>query len=423
MRNIFKKERENKDQDHVAIENLELDGIIPGLELATQISLGIIGGDSPSNALERMAKLVQRRLPFDQMAVFTRREDGMLEPAFAKSSKSTSPSMETDQSWGDTMARKAVDGGKAVVREKQEQDPTSDLRQTLSVPLKLADKMTGALVLIRYKGPPFNIAELNLANFLGSQVLQIINQQKLADQLTDLEAKKHITILQDEFIALISHELLTPLGFIKGYATTLLRDDVDWDEETQKEFLSIIDEEADRLRQIIEDLLDSSKLRAGSLEINFQPIKLDSFIKDISLRARTRDAQLDLSVIIERSGMSISGDSTRLAQVFDNLFSNASKYANNSPVKLVVDNFQDHARIIFSDNGPGIPSSRIDELFTRFYRVPESSNTVRGSGLGLYICKHIIEAHNGEISVESSPGEGTTFKILLPTIDQIEAFE
>ncbi len=141
------------------------------------------------------------------------------------------------------MARKAVDGRKTVVHENSTDQEKSDLRQTLSIPLQHGDLMTGALVLIRYQGPEFRDDEIKLANFLGSQVLQIINQQKLTDQLSDLEARKHLTILQDEFIALISHELLTPLGFIKGYATTLLREDVTWDGSTQREFLSIIDEE------------------------------------------------------------------------------------------------------------------------------------------------------------------------------------
>ncbi len=154
--------------------------------------------------------------------------------------------------------------------------------------------------------------------------------------------------------------------------------------------------------------------------MNFQPIKLDSFLKDISLRARTNDERLDLSMVIESPGIRIMGDSTRLAQVFDNLFSNAAKYAPNTPVKIILGRSGKNARIHFSDQGPGIPLESIDGLFNRFYRVPAYSKSVRGSGLGLFICRHIVEAHKGTIQVEPPTGDGAVFTITLPVLDTSE---
>jgi signal transduction histidine kinase len=236
----------------------------------------------------------------------------------------------------------------------------------------------------------------------------------MVDQIASLEAKRRLDSLQDDFIATISHELLTPLGFIKGYATTLLRDDTAWEAETQREFLTIIDEEADRLRELIDNLMDSSRLQAGTLKMTFQLIRLDPLVKEVSLRARSRHNDLQVEVIIKTPGIEIHADPTRIAQVFDNIIGNAVKYAPGSPITITIDHDKNMARIAIHDSGPGIPVQHLENIFQRFYRLPEHSNSVRGTGLGLYICRNIIEAHSGKIKAESKIGEGTTFYIYLP---------
>jgi signal transduction histidine kinase len=113
--------------------------------------------------------------------------------------------------------------------------------------------------------------------------------------------------------------------------------------------------------------------------------------------------------------MPIQGDPHRLAQVFENLLANAAKYAPGSEVLITINQEGNHAHISISDKGPGIPEQYIPSLFTRFFRVPDQSPNVHGSGLGLFICKQILEAHQGEISATSILGQGTTFHILLPS--------
>jgi signal transduction histidine kinase len=236
----------------------------------------------------------------------------------------------------------------------------------------------------------------------------------MVEQIASLEAKRRLDSLQDDFIATISHELLTPLGFIKGYATTLLRDDAAWEAETQREFLTIIDEEADRLRELIDNLMDSSRLQAGTLNMTFQLLRLDTLVREITMRARSHHDDLKIEVITQTPGMEINADPTRIAQVFDNIIGNAVKYAPGSPITITVDQHQNMARIAIQDSGPGIPAKNLENIFQRFYRLPEHSNSVRGTGLGLYICRNIIEAHGGKIIAESTVGEGTTFYIYLP---------
>ncbi len=122
------------------------------------------------------------------------------------------------------------------------------------------------------------------------------------------------------------------------------------------------------------------------------------------------------------NGLQIQADPTRLAQVFDNLLSNAIKYAPGAQVMITLSQLDDQAYITVMDNGPGIAPEHLQHLFNRFYRVPTDNVSVRGTGLGLYICRRIIQAHKGEISVESTLGKGTTFHIRLP-IEQKEGME
>jgi len=397
-----------------AVENTDSAAELAYLETVLAVSQSMVDEQTPVTAMEALTRLAKPLLVFDQLVVFRKRPDGFLEPAFARSIDNK-PSKETDLSWGDTLARKSVAAGEKVVRQEDDGEIPAEARQTLSLPIQVNGKMVGALVVTRYHGPVFNTTDEQMANFLALQAAQLIVRQQLADRLAEMEATRHLTILQNEFIALISHELLTPLGFIKGYATTLLREDVNWDAVTQREFLTIIDEESDRLRNIIEDLLDSSRLQAGTLHMSVQPIKIDLLIKDMVLRVQTRNPAIKCVLRIDTPGMRVVGDATRLAQVMDNLFTNAEKYAPDSPIHLTVYRSGEEAAITFSDQGPGIPDEYMPRLFERFFRVPGSGGaTLRGSGLGLSICKQIILAHRGSINAESKPGAGTTFHIRLP---------
>jgi signal transduction histidine kinase len=218
--------------------------------------------------------------------------------------------------------------------------------------------------------------------------------------------------LQDDFVSNVSHELRTPLGFIKGYTTSLLRRDTTWDEGTQNEFLSIIEEETDRLTQLIENMLESARLQSQTAKYRMQPVQLDSLVQDMVARVRARCPDLVVRADIE-DVPPINGDSARLVQVLDNLFGNALKYAPGSPLTVRV--HSDHRAVTFSlqDEGPGVPEEYLPFLFERFYRV-QTEASATGAGLGLYICRQIVLAHHGKIWVESPLGKGATFSIEFP---------
>jgi len=160
--------------------------------------------------------------------------------------------------------------------------------------------------------------------------------------------------------------------------------------------------------------MDSSRLQSDTLQMSFQPIRLDTLIKDIAMRAQSRTENISIELQIEAPGLQIQADPTRLGQVFDNILNNATKYAPGSPITITLTQNDQTAVIVIRDQGPGIPEQHVAKLFQRFYRVPDGNTSVRGTGLGLYICRKLIQAHHGEIFAQSTLGQGTTFVINLP---------
>jgi signal transduction histidine kinase len=387
------------------------------LEAVYSISRAVARSVNLDTALDEIIRLARPVFIFDNMVLYLQRREDLLDAAYAKAI-GRGRSQEADLAWGESTAQEALATGQVAIRVEKMEDYEKDrtrLRYSLGLPLSWAGvESMGALVFIRFGGPSFKPDQIRLSEFIAVHVAQLLGHTHLVQRVASLEAEHRLNRLQEDFIATVSHELLTPLGFIKGYATTLLRDDIDWDDSTRNEFLTIIDDEADRLHELIENLMDSSRLQAGTLRMSFQPIRLDTFLKDMVLRAGSRNEDIQIYLDLKVNRLQVQADPTRLAQVFDNLLTNAIKYAPGSRVMIILAVEENQAYITVSDNGPGIAPEHLKNLFDRFFRVPSENVTVRGTGLGLYICRRIVQAHGGEIMVESVVGEGTTFQIHLP---------
>ena len=374
-----------------------------------------VHGDGSRSALEKFMLTLRKEFVFDNVAVYLHEESTqMLEVAYARA-VGRSKDAEADAAWGDVFAGQVIKKGKLLLQDPKPDIPPDDrLHQAylLGLPLHVGGKVRGAAVFVRFGGPvyqPEHIAIAFLAADLLSVLFKRVNSNKMQEELEDLRRQMQ---LQEDFVSTISHELRTPLGFIKGYSTSLLREDTSWDEQTQKEFLNIIDEEADRLSLLIENVLESARLQSKTVTLRFQPTRLDAVLRDVALRVRARHKELDISTQLD-SVPPVYGDSVRLAQVFDNLFANAIKYAPGAPIVILLNQVDQDAVISFIDRGPGIPQDSLSLIFERFYRV-RGEKSVTGTGLGLYICRQIIQAHRGKIWAESTPGQGTTFFIQLP---------
>ena len=369
--------------------------------------------------LDAVFRLSRTIFIFDVVSLFLTNEDtGQLEPAYALAI-GRGRSREADLAWGEPAAIEAYRSGQTILRQEdagasvQGRDRRRDY---LGLPMMVHGRCVGGLVFGRFGGPSYPPEHIRLAEFVAWHVGQLLENRRMARRIATLEAQRELARMQDEFISTISHELRTPLGFIKGYVTTLMRKDTTWEPETRMEFLQIVDEEADRLRELIDNLLDSSRLETGTLGMSREPVMIGTLIRDSASRTMSAFPEMQLHVELPNDLPSVYVDPTRISQVIDNLLSNATKYAPSAPVTIRSHTFDTVVRIEVEDSGPGIAAQHVPHLFERFYRVPEQNSNVRGTGLGLYICRKIVEAHNGEIGVESQEGSGTRIFFTLPVI-------
>lgn len=224
--------------------------------------------------------------------------------------------------------------------------------------------------------------------------------------------------MQNVFISGISHELKTPVAIIKGYAATLRRDDVAWDQRTREDSLSVIEEEADRLTDLIQNLLTASKLqvqRELMLDI-IQDVALDDLAARALERFETQTTQHRFVIDFPPDFPLIEGDAARLRQVLDNLIGNAIKYSPQGGTVRVIGKHDRHkVTVAVQDEGVGLSERDKERVFERFFRVDSKlSRRTQGTGLGLYLAKAIIEAHHGAIGVESALGKGSRFFFSIP---------
>ncbi len=237
--------------------------------------------------------------------------------------------------------------------------------------------------------------------------------------LRDISKQKELDRMRSDLVSTASHELRTPLALIKGYIATLRRPDISLDNEREQRFLANIDQAVDRLARLIDDLLSASRIEAGRLELRLQLIDLGQIVLDVLDRLKPQAGNCQLVAELNYEERAVQADPDRIEQVLFNLLGNALKFSPDGGVVTVqVKNLDNPASVLISvkDQGKGIPPQEIDRIFEKFYRVQDGLvKKTSGVGLGLYICKSIVEAHGGHIWVESTPGQGSTFNFTLPS--------
>ena len=222
--------------------------------------------------------------------------------------------------------------------------------------------------------------------------------------------------LKSTFISVISHELKTPVALIKGYADTLLREDARWEPETMQESLTVILEEADRLNQLIDNLLDASRLQAGGLPLEVEQVALDALAERVAGHFRTQTEIHEIVLRFPDHFPVVAGDSARLEQVLDNMVSNSIKYSPaGGRIEISGRASPNEVIVTVSDEGVGVPFEEQSRIFERFFRgAREHRQRTPGAGLGLYLAQAIVGAHGGRMWVESNPGEGAAFSFAIP---------
>jgi signal transduction histidine kinase len=220
--------------------------------------------------------------------------------------------------------------------------------------------------------------------------------------------------IKSTFISIVSHELRTPVALIKGYASTLRRDDAKWDKSTINDSLAVIEEEADRLSRMVDDLLDASRLQAGGLTLNRADVSLPGLANRVVERYSTQSDKHRIVADFPEKFPIVLADERRLEQVITNLVSNAMKYASKGEIRISGRARPEQIILCVSDEGPGIEAKDLPHIFDRFYRSSKALKQTKGAGLGLYLARAIVEAHGGRIWADPKPDSGARICFSLP---------
>ena len=235
---------------------------------------------------------------------------------------------------------------------------------------------------------------------------------------TDITEIRSIERMKTAFVSTVSHELRTPLTSIKGFISTLLQDvDGFYDKETVHEFYTIIDQECDRLTRLIQDLLNVSRIEAGrALDLNPGPVVIPDVVDKVVATQKSYTNKHEFAVELDPEIPTIVADQDKVDQILTNLVSNSVKYApNGGTITVSGKQIDGVVQMAVADQGMGIPKEHLDKVFDRFHRIDNrDTRKVGGTGIGLYLVKHLVEAHGGKIWVESEVGKGSTFIFELP---------
>ena len=245
-------------------------------------------------------------------------------------------------------------------------------------------------------------------------------EQRVAERTRELEqalAKvREADRMKSQLLSTVSHELRTPLASIKGYVTTLIDYRDRLADATLEEFLHIVDEESDRLRELVENLLDMSRIEAGVLHIHPELTRLTPVVERALAALQPKLAGREVSIDALDHLPDVMIDSTRIQQVLSNLLDNAAKYSRpGTPIHISVAAGATHVTVGVRDRGVGIPPEHAQKIFDRFYRIENAGiRSAGGIGLGLAISRGLVEAHGGRMWVDSVAGQGSTFYFSIP---------
>ena len=318
---------------------------------------------------------------------------------------------------------------RAIVRSTAANHPMR--RYLRMIPLKIGQKVVGVVRLLIEDDPRLFTREKSLGidrdrsnpataffwTFLD-QAASVIERARLRRESLQIELLKRTDALRAALLSSVSHDLRTPLSSIKAAASSLLQEDVQWDEEARRSFALAIEHEADRLNRLVGNLLDMSRIEGGALKPEKEWYPVDELIHDVLDHMQPVLQERTVQTHLPDDLPPVELDYLQMDQVLTNLIENAVRYTPpESPIEVSAQIDGEQMVISVADRGPGIPQADKERIFDKFYRVLGTQRnvaTIPGSGLGLAVSKGLVEAHGGHIWVEDRPGGGSIFRFTLP---------
>jgi two-component system sensor histidine kinase KdpD len=288
---------------------------------------------------------------------------------------------------------------------------------TLACPITVEENKFGVLVLETLVGPTvFTEEDIPFVQSLADLIALAIDRVRLIEKAEAAREARESDHMRSELTATLSHELRLPLSAIKGYSTALLMPEVGWNEDKQKEFLTLIVEECEHMEGMLTDILDSSLIAMNQLSIQPEPIRLHHTAREVSHEMQLRTDNHNIVVDLSPDLPLVSADQRWIKQVFRNILDNAIKYSPSGGL-IVIRGRARSADVVVSiaDQGVGISPEDVIPLFEKYLRIRTSNRVhVPGTGLGLPFSRAIVEAHGGQIWAEGKQDQGTTMNFTLP---------
>jgi signal transduction histidine kinase len=286
----------------------------------------------------------------------------------------------------------------------------------LAAPLLLGPRAIGMLSVVRREPASFSPEEIELVNLLGRLVATAVQNIRAYDaERRTVEELRRLSALRADFVSLVSHELRSPMAAVIGSATTLQQRWRELRPEQRDSFLELIASETTRLAQLVGDVLDTSRIEAGTFSYAFADVDVGRLVQDAVSAAELGQDEVKVVAAVRGPLPSVRGDGERLRQVIGNLVDNAVKYSpSGSEVRVAAYSHGERVFVDVIDRGPGIAPEHQGLIFEKFGRASTDGAGKPGTGLGLFIARSIAEAHGGTLDVQSGLDRGATFTLALP---------
>jgi signal transduction histidine kinase len=291
------------------------------------------------------------------------------------------------------------------------------MRSEMAAPMRIGEDIIGVLDVESRKLDAFDQRALDTLTRLADQIALVAHSNRLLSQQTETVRRlQELDQMKSEFVAITSHELRTPITSIRGFINTLMRNKDRFEPDQVAAFLDIIDRQSARLARLVEDLLFVSRIEAGTMRLSMERVELDSFLRE-TVESFGPDGRTRVEVMTDPPDATVIMDPQRCEQIVRNLVDNALKFSPpDTPVRLEGRVTGGAVEVSVRDRGPGIPPEAQSRIFDRFHQEGEVLSREReGAGLGLYITKRLLEAMGGTIELASSPGEGSRFRVRIPS--------
>ncbi len=391
------------------------------LEAANRCSRALASSLDMREAFGSFIRELQGLVPFDRAAIVL--AEGGLARVIATAGLGAETVFPAGMDWplDDSVTEDVLDG-QTVLQRDLAQEPKTDvgplvelgLHSRLAAPLLVGARAIGMLSLTRRDRDAFDPEEVELVSLLGRLVGTAVQNIRVYEaERQTVEELRRLSALRADFVSLVSHELRSPMAAVIGAAQTLR---VRWRElgaEQRDAFLALIADETDRLSALIADVLDASRIEAGTFSFAFSDVDVAELVRGSVAAAGVGQDEVGIRAQLDGPLPVVRGDRERLRQVLSNLIDNAVKYSEaGASVEVWVRLRNDVVRIEVRDRGPGIALEQQKLIFEKFGR---ARGHRPGTGLGLFIARSIAEAHGGTLDVVSALGEGATFVLELPT--------